>query len=165
MGMLGQNGVLAMVQPAGFLYNQNALGFRQAFLKQWRVRELLDFVSVRGMFKKGNVDPKIVVVIAEATRTEPDSRILHAVFRRNGRATAEQGFDIDYYDVHWIRNADAETSRDVWRANLLGGARARALIERLRAFPTLGAHAEEKGWNAGEGYLGGKRTPLGMSHT
>jgi len=157
MAMLVQNGILAMVEPAGFLYNQNALDFRQSFLKRWRVRELLDFVSVRGMFKKGNADPKIVVVVAEATKPEPDSRILHAVFRRNGRATAEQGFDIDYYDLHWIRNADAEQSRDVWRANLLGGGRVRDLIERLRAFPTLGEHAAEKGWDAGEGYLGGEK--------
>ncbi len=157
MGMLAHNGVLAMVEPAGFLYNQNARGFRQGFLKQWRVRELLDFVSVRGMFKKGKADPKIVVVIAEATKSKADSRILHAVFRRNGRATAEQGFDIDYYDLHWIRNADAEQSRDVWRANLLGGNRARGLIERLRTFPTLEAHARQKGWDAGEGYLGGEK--------
>lgn len=157
MGVLAQGGVLAMVEPAGFLYNQNTRGFRQAFLKQWRVRELLDFVSVRGMFKKGNADPKIVVVIVEATKPQADDRILHAVFRRNGRATAEQGFDIDYYDLHWIRNADAEDSRDVWRANLLGGNRARDLIERLRTFRTLETHAKEKGWDAGEGYLGGEK--------
>ncbi|MGE0774757.1 MAG: class I SAM-dependent DNA methyltransferase [Sphingomonadaceae bacterium] len=157
MEMLAQNGILAMVEPAGFLYNQNALGFRQSFLKRWRVRELLDFVSVRGMFKKGNADPKIVVVITEASKPEPESRILHAVFRRNGRATAEQGFDIDYYDLHWIRNADAEQSRDVWRANLLGGNRARDLIERLRTYPTLEAHARRNGWDAGEGYLGGEK--------
>lgn len=157
MGMLAQNGVLAMVEPAGFLYNQNARGFRQTFLKRWRVRELLDFVSVRGMFKKGDADPKIVVVIAEATKPKAESRILHAVFRRNGRATAGQGFDIDYYDLYWMRNADAAESRDVWRANLLGGNRARDLIERLRTFPTLEAHAREKGWDAGEGYLGGEK--------
>lgn len=157
MEMLAQNGILAMVEPAGFLYNQNALGFRQSFLKRWRVRELLDFVSVRGMFKKGNADPKIVVVITEASKPEPESRILHAVFRRNGRAIAEQGFDIDYYDLHWIRNADAEQSRDVWRANLLGGNRARDLIERLRTYPTLEAHARRNGWDAGEGYLGGEK--------
>src|SRR3546814_1286428 len=84
---------------------------------------ILDFVSVRGLFKKGEADPKIVVVIAESEKPSPDGRLLHAVFRRNGRATAEQGFDIDYYDLHWLKNEDAERSRDVWRANLLGGSR------------------------------------------
>lgn len=157
MDMLVEHGVLAMVEPSGFLYNQNALAFRRTFLKRWRVRELLDFVSVRGMFKKGNADPKIVVVIAEADRPTDASRLLHAVFRRNGRATAEQGFDIDYYDLYWIQNSDAEQSRDIWRANLLGGGRVRDLIERLRSYPTLGDHATARGWDAGEGYFGGEK--------
>jgi N-6 DNA Methylase len=152
MELLDEGGMLAMVEPAGFLYNQNALPFRRTFFARWRVCEVLDFVSVRGMFKKGDADPKIVVVIAEADKPTPNTRLLHAVFRRNGRATAEQGFDIDYYDLHWIRNENAERSRDIWRANLLGGSRVRDLIERLRAFPTLRDYADNCGWDYGEGY-------------
>ena len=60
MEMLAEDGVLAMIQPAGFLYNQHAHPFRQNFFARWGVREILDFVSVRGMFKKVNADPKIV---------------------------------------------------------------------------------------------------------
>ena len=155
MGMLADGGVLAMVEPSGFLYNQHALSFRQAFFARWKIREILDLVSVRGLFKKGEADPKIVVVIAETGKPEPDGRLLHAVFRRNGRATAEQGFDIDYYDLHWLRTEDAERSRDIWRANLLGGSRARDLIERLRSFPTLRDLADKRGWDFGEGYIAG----------
>ena len=91
------------------------------FFTRWSVREILDFVSVRGLFKKVKADPKIVVVLAEAAKPVPDGRVLHGVFRRNGRATAEQGFDIDYYDLHWVRSDDAKESADVWRSNLLGG--------------------------------------------
>jgi hypothetical protein len=155
MEMLTPDGVLAMIEPSGFLYNQNALAFRQTFFTRWKTREILDFVSVRGLFKKGKVDPQIVVVIAQAAKPAPDSRLLHAVFRRNGRATAEQGFDIDNYDLHWLRNADAERSRDVWRANLLGGSRVRELIERLRGYPTLKDFAIKQGWDFGEGYIAG----------
>ncbi len=155
MAMLAPDGVLAMVEPAGFLYNQNALAFRKAFFRRWRVREILDFVSVRGLFKKGEADPKVVVVIAEAGKSAPDSRLLHAVFRRNGRATAEQGFDIDYYDLCWLRNSDAEQSSDVWRSNLLGGSRVRELVERLRAYPTLKDYAAKQNWDFGEGFIAG----------
>lgn len=157
MDMLQPGGILAMVEPAGFLYNQNSLSFRRSFFQRWRVRELLDFISVRGMFKKGNADPKVVVVIAEAAKPLPDSRLLHAVFRRSGRATAEQGFDIDYYDLNWVRNSDAERSRDLWRANLLGGGRFYDLIKRLRGYPTLEQYAIANGWDAGEGYFGGQK--------
>ena len=155
MEMLAPKGVLAMVEPAGFLYNQHTLPLRRTFFARWRVREILDFVSVRGLFKKGEADPKIVVVIAEADKPAPDNRLLHAVFRRNGRATAEQGFDIDYYDLHWLKNEDAERSRDVWRANLLGGSRVHDLIERLREYPTLKDFAAKRGWDFGEGYIAG----------
>src|SRR3546814_18741100 len=58
MEMLAPNGVLAMVEPAGFLYNQHALPLRRTFFARWRVKEILDFVSVRGLFKKGEADRK-----------------------------------------------------------------------------------------------------------
>ena len=153
--MLSPGGVLAMIEPSGFLYNQNAMAVRRTLFTRWKVREILDFVSVRGLFKKGDADPKIVVVIAEAIQPAPDNRLLHAVFRRNGRATAEQGFDIDYYDLHWLRNAEAERSRDVWRANLFGGNRVRDLIERLHGYPTLKDFATKRGWDFGEGFIAG----------
>lgn len=155
MELLAPGGVLAMVEPSGFLYNQNALAFRKSFFSRWRVREILDFVSVRGLFKKGEADPKIVVVIAEASKPSVDGRLLHAVFRRNGRATAEQGFDIDYYDLFWLRNADAERSWDIWRSNLLGGSRVRDFVERLRTFPTLKDYAAKQEWDFGEGFIAG----------
>lgn len=155
MELLADDGVLAMVEPSGFLYNQNALAFRQRFFSRWDVRELLDFVSVRGLFKKGDADPKVVIVIAEKRAPAAARKLLHAVFRRGGRAAAEQGFDIDHYDLHWVRSEDATTSRDVWRANLLGGSRVRSFIERLRTFPTLRDFARQRGWDFGEGFIAG----------
>lgn len=157
MELLQSNGILALVQPAGFLYNQNASSFRHGIFTRWDVREILDFVSARGLFKKGKADPQIVVAVVQATEPTTDGRILHAVFRRNGRATAEQGFDIDYYDLHWVRSDDARESADVWRSNLLGGGRVRDFIERLRQYPTLRDIATRLEWDFGEGYIAGGR--------
>jgi hypothetical protein len=157
MELLTPNGIVALVEPAGFLYNQNVALFRGGIFIRWNVREILDFVSVRGLFKKGEADPKIVVVLAEAGEPVADGRILHAVFRRNGRATAEQGFDIDYYDLHWVRNTEATESADIWRSNLLGGSRVRDLVERLRQYPTLREVATHHEWDFGEGYIAGKK--------
>ncbi|RWB26425.1 MAG: SAM-dependent methyltransferase [Mesorhizobium sp.] len=155
MDLLRPDGILALVEPAGFLYNQNVASFRRGIFARWSVREILDFVSVRGLFKKGEADPKIVVVLAEAAEPVADGRILHAVFRRNGRATAEQGFDIDYYDLHWVRSNDATESADMWRSNLLGGSRVRDFIKRLRQYPTLRDIATRQEWDFGEGYIAG----------
>ena len=157
MEILRPDGILALIEPAGFLYNQNAAAFRQTIFTRWSVREILDFVSVPGLFKKANVNPKVVVVLAEAKKPAVDGRILHRVFRRNGRATAEQGFDIDYYDLHWVRAEDARASDVTWKSNLLGGNRVRDFVERLRQYPTLRDIATRQGWNFGEGYIAGKK--------
>tara|TARA_R110001606_G_scaffold233942_1_gene381573 strand:+ start:67328 stop:70192 length:2865 start_codon:yes stop_codon:yes gene_type:complete len=154
MDMLAEGGILAMVSPAGFLYNQKALPFRNNFFETWRVREILDFVSVRGLFQ---ADPKVIVVISEKSPTNADAKILHAIFRRNGRAAAEQGFQIDRYDLNWMTNSEAKTRRDIWRANLLGGDRVCTFVERLRSFRTLRDVANERDWDFGEGFIAGKK--------
>nr|VFK01012.1 MAG: N-6 DNA Methylase [Candidatus Kentron sp. LFY] len=162
MRVLAEGGVLALLQPQGFLYNQNSHGFRRRFLERWDIREILDFISVRGLFQKGGSDTKVVVVVAEANESPPDRQILHATFRRSGRADAEQGFDIDYYDMHWLLRKLALTNDGVWRTDLLGGGRVLAFADRLKGFRTLGQYADDKGWEYGKGYIvgsSGKRKP------
>src|SRR3546814_13680312 len=58
MEMLAPNGVLAMVEPAGFLYNQPAFPFPRTFFCRLRGKEILGFVLVLRPFKKGGGGPK-----------------------------------------------------------------------------------------------------------
>jgi hypothetical protein len=162
MELIGLGGVLSMLQQYNLLYNPSSALVRRVFLSRWDVREILDFVSIRGLFQKGGADTKIVAVIAEAAEPPVDRKILHAVFRRGGRADGEQGFDIDYYDLHWMPRTLLleESGPEVWRSNLLGGARTFSLIKRLRQFPTLRDHAETKGWHVGEGFVEGAKGVL-----
>jgi hypothetical protein len=157
MKMLVSGGVLSMLQQYNFLYNQKSLEFRRNFIEQWDVREILDFISVRGLFQKGGADTKVVVVVAEAQESPPDRQILHATFRRSGRADAEQGFDIDYYDMHWLPRTLALTNDRVWRTNLVGGGRVLTFVEHLRRFPTLGQWASERKWASGPGFFFGSQ--------
>jgi len=157
MEMLEQGGVLALLQQYNFLYNQQSLKFRQKFIQRWDVREILDFISVRGLFHKGGGDTKVLVVVAEATESPKDRQILHATFRRSGRTDAEQGFDIDYYDMHWLSRELVLANDGVWRSDLVGGGRVLAFVDRLRKFRTLGQYATEQGWDYGEGFIEGNR--------
>jgi len=162
MEMLERGGVLSMLQQYNFLYNQQSLGFRQKFIKRWDVREILDFISVRGLFQKGDADTKVVVVVAEAQPAPAKREILHATFRRSGRADAEQGFDIDYYDMHWLPRKLALENDGVWRSDLLGGGRVLGFADKLKKYPTLSEFAAAKGWDYGEGYIvaeKGRRVP------
>jgi hypothetical protein len=157
MEMLAKGGVLSLLQQYNFLYNQQSLGFRRKFMERWDLREILDFISVRGLFQKGGADTKVVVVVAEANEPPRDRQILHATFRRSGRTDAEQGFDIDYYDMHRLPRALALSNDGVWRSNLVGGGRALGFVDRLRKFRTLGQHVDEQGWEAGVGFFFGSQ--------
>lgn len=155
MEMVEEGGVLSMLQQYNFLYNQRSLAFRQKFIEKWDVREILDFISIRGLFHKGGADTKVVVVVANADKPPKDRKILHATFRRSGRADAEQGFDIDYYDLHWIPRDIALSHDGIWRADLLGGARILSFVNRLKQFRTLKEYVEEQEWDYGEGFIFG----------
>jgi hypothetical protein len=157
MGMLAEFGTLSMLQQYNFLYNQKSLGFRRAFIEKWDVREILDFISVRGLFKKGGADTKVIVVVATATTPSPERELLHATFRRSGRADAEQGFDIDYYDLHWLPRDLALNNDGVWRADLLGGGRVLGFVDRLKTMRTIGQYTRKPGWDVGEGFIVGKK--------
>jgi hypothetical protein len=160
MEMVATGGVLSMLQQYNFLYNQKSLGFRRTFIGKWDVREILDFISVRGLFKKGGADTKVIVVVADATPPPGGRKILHATFRRSGRADAEQGFDIDYYDLHWLPRDLALTNDGVWRADLLGGGRVLGFVDRLKTIRTLGRYTAKPGWDIGEGFIVGKQGSL-----
>lgn len=155
MEMLAPGGVLSMLQQYNFLYNQKSLGFRQTFIGRWDVREILDFISVRGLFQKGGADTKVVVVVAEAQAPPPNRQILHATFRRTGRASAGQGFDIDYYDMHWLPRELVLSNDAVWRCDLLGGGRVLGFADRLKKYRTLKKLAVESRWEFGEGWIVG----------
>lgn len=155
MDCVAPGGVLCLLQQYNFLYNQQSLEFRRNFFQRWDVREILDFISVRGLFQAGGADTKVVVVVAEAKTPSDERQILHATFRRSGRAQAEQGFDIDYYDLHWLPRRLVLENDGVWRANLLGGGRALALADRLRKFRTIGQFASKMKWEVGEGFIFG----------
>ena len=157
MSMIAEGGALCLLQQYNFLYNQQSLGFRRKFIETWDVREVLDFISVRGLFHKGGADTKVVVVIAEASKAPQNRRILHATFRRSGRVDAEQGFDIDGYDLHWLPRELALDNDGVWRTDLFGGGRVLGYVDRLKKLRTLEMYAKERGWDYGEGFIEGGR--------
>ena len=137
MELLSEGGVISMIQPAGFLYNIKPENLRRRFFKENDVREILDFVSVRGLFSRagakgdrdgsGAADPKIIVLVAIAGKPDLSRKLLHGVSRRGGKAEAKQDFEIDYYDMHWLPRSSDFGDRRIWRAGLLGGNRVLSL--------------------------------------
>lgn len=158
MELLKTGGVLCLLQQYNLLYNQQPRDFRHAFFRRWDVREVLDFVSIRGLFQGGDADTKVIAILAEKNDPPADRQILHATFRRTGRVDAEQGFDLDYYDMHWLPRSVAIKKDGVWRSDLLGGGRVLDFAERLKTFRTINGYvAAQDGWDRGEGFIEGAR--------
>lgn len=159
MRLLRPGGILGMLQQYNLLYNEKP-EFRRRFLASWNVREVLDFVSVRGLFSK---DTKVIAIVAQAEAPQADGNVLHAVFRRTVRADASQRFDIDSYDLHRVPRfaISQDDSPDIWRSNLLGGSRTYAFVRRLRGMPSLRRHAMRMGWTFGEGFIEGRKGKSG----
>ncbi len=126
--LLEEGGVISMIQPAGFIYNLKPEAVRRQIFKKWDVREVLDFVSVRGLFSKGDADTKIIVLVALAGEPDPARKVLHAIFRRSGKADAEQRFDIDYYDLNWISRRNDLADQRTWRFRRIGRQRVGRLV-------------------------------------
>ena len=163
MEMVAKGGMLCMLQQYNFLYNQQSLDFRRRFISDWDVREVLDFISVEGLFKKAGVNTKVLVLVAEAAKPKENRKILHATFRKCGRTEAEQGFDIDYYDLHWLTRQLILSNDGVWRANHFGGGRVLMFVDRLKEFRTLRQYSKEQAWDFGEGFIEGGKGKSGVA--
>ncbi len=165
MNLLERGGVLSMIQQYNFLYNEQSAEFRKQFFSVWNVREVLDFISIDGLFKRSGKNTKVIVVVAEADPPDASRQILHATFRASNRTSAGQGFDLDYYDIHWFARDKALRNDLIWRSSLFGGGRVLDFANRLGEMRTLGDYAANNDWDFGEGFiLGSKGTTEASAH-
>ena len=81
------------MQPSGFLYNLQSHGFRSDIAKSGRIRAILDFTSVYGLYERANKQ-----TIAILAGDQASSEILHLTFRRTYRTAQRIGFELDHYD-------------------------------------------------------------------
>ncbi len=157
--MVEPRGRLCLIQPSGFLYNLQSHGFRSGIAKTGRIRAVLDFTSVRGLFE--GADPKVVAVLAGGTSSPWFS---HLTFRRTYKTAQRIGFELDHYDRHRLSMDEVARNPRAARANLLGGGRLATVAERLRRMRTLAEFVEEHGWLMGEGFIEGRSGKDGGDH-
>lgn len=150
--MLNPNGRLCLIQPSGFLYNLKSHGFRSGIAKSGRIRAVLDFTSVRGLYE--GADPKTIALLASDAVTPWFS---HLTFRRTYKTAERIGFELDHYDRHQLSVDEIVADPKAARANLLGGGRLTTVAARLRRMRTLSEFVEERGWLMGEGFIEGKK--------
>lgn len=133
--LLKESGIACLIQKDAFLYNLGPEDFRAVLFRNWRVPQILDFISVRHLFdsKKaggGKVDTKVVAVFIEATVPQEDEVITHVTFRKVSSVEKRLFFEVDAYDIHRVPVGVAASEPLIWKSNLLGGGR---LLETLHA--------------------------------
>ncbi len=150
--MLRPQGRLCLIQPSGFLYNLQSHPFRSGIAKTGRIRAVLDFTSVRGLYDR---DPKTIAVLAGDT-TSP--WLSHLTFRRTYKTAERMGFEVDHYDRHRLSVAQVVAETKAARANLLGGGRLAAVSARLGQMRTLADFVKQRDWLMGEGFIIGDKS-------
>src|SRR6266540_2600083 len=147
--LLGPEGTGCLILKDGFLYNLNAQNFRTAFLHTFQVPQILDFVSIRHLFKgKSNGKPsdaKVVAVFFENRPPDEKKTLLHATFRKVWSVQDQLGFELDAYDFHWLPRHVAREEPLVWKADLLGGGRLLSVYKQFAALRTLGGFLKDRG--------------------
>ncbi len=149
-------GKLCLIIPHGILYNYGTQRFRKHIFSSWHVEEVLDFISVRGLFSSADV--KVCALLIQNRLPDNEQPVTHITFRRTKNTREQLNFEIDHYDVHNIPRDLATDDRLIWRANLLGGARVFSIIQRLNQQRTLKEFVDSKeGWEFGEGFIAAKK--------
>ncbi|MFA4919411.1 MAG: N-6 DNA methylase [Thermodesulfovibrionales bacterium] len=153
--MCKKGGLLSLILPAGpFLYNKNSFEFRSHFLKEYHVKQVLDFTALSSvLFGKANV----AVAVVFAKKELPKSKHLsHITVRRTKPAKEKMYFELDHYDFHQIPYRAALYEKIVWKENLLGGGRLHQLISRFAPARSLGEYLrdreKEANWVIREGF-------------
>ena len=154
MRLLRTGGRLCVIQPAGFIYNENTTRYRNAFMAACRFEAVLDFSSIRNLYD--GADPKTVAIVVANETPGSAQRLHHLTFRRSFSVLARIAFELDHYDRHQVSAQLATDQPWIWRANLLGGGRLVQLATRLKEFRPLAEFIQEKGWDYGEGFIVGE---------
>lgn len=151
--MLTSDGHLCLIQPSSFLYNLKSHSFRRHIASTGRIKAILDFTSVRGLY--AGADPKTIAVLIGDVQ---GPQFAHLTFRRTFRTSQRIGFELDYYDRHRLSVNEVVNDPRAGRANLLGGGRLSSVASRLRQMRTLQQFVDEQGWLMREGFITGNKS-------
>ncbi|WP_428024305.1 HsdM family class I SAM-dependent methyltransferase [Arcobacter sp.] len=165
--LLKENAFIALVQPSGFLYNNNVEQFRKYLFKEFNLRQVIDFTGLNKLYDGSKKDkngikvpisvPSLVVCFENNNPNLEESEILHLTIRQTFESKEKLYFNLSYYDFHWLNYSSAIENKYIWKCNLLGGSRTIDVVNRLDTYRKLGQYLEEKihesGWIYLEGFM------------
>ena len=137
--LLKRNGDVAMLQPAPPLLYQRAgkaIELRQKLFTTFTVGEITNLSAIRRDIFTEAIGPACIIMFRKEPPKPGD--LIHYFYPRPLRDG--QGLHrlvIEPHDVNQVTHQEAANEQLVWSVLAIGGRRGLALIERLRACPTL----------------------------
>jgi len=164
--LLAADGRIAMIQSANsLLFNGSptARRFRQQIFCGITFEEIYNLSALRHrVFKsknhteKGSVSPACLVV-ASADRPPVDHKIRYVSPKRLKPLVDDYTIVIEPQDYVLVTQHDAVSDESVWSASMWGTPRDRALLRKLRSYPTLASHEGDENFHKRQGIILGDR--------
>ncbi len=140
--LIKDDGLQCLILPSSaILYNDGAMNYRNHFLKNYFVPQIVDFTHLReSLFKRKNKTKgeksnkgRVAVSAFFAKKQKPDSQsqILHIISHRTANEENKLFFVFDTYDFHFVPQEVALTQKYIWKANLVGGGRLKWIVNRV----------------------------------
>lgn len=149
---------VCMIIPASILiYDKASLGYRKRLFTKYTVHKIFDFTHLRRDLFHKTADTPVLAILLDNNPAIKQA-IEHTVVKRMLSSEKKIGFEIDYYDRHYVSLSDAcdEDKSFIWKTNLLGGGRLFNLIYRLSLLRTLEEFIDiQPDWCHVRGFEGG----------
>lgn len=163
LSYLKESGLLCLIiKSSGLLYNSSSDKYKKMLFSNFNVIQLLDFTALarnKSLWDNG-ADVASAAIFIRNEKPNFKNNILHLTFRRT-KATKERiVFEIDDYDLHFVNRQTAIENSFIWKNNLLGGGRIKALIEKVQSFTSFNNYLEENNCSLEEGFEIGSKEKL-----
>ena len=137
---LSPSGKICMIlKSSGLLYNTTAAAFRKMLFSHYQVVKILDFTALarNKVLWDNGADVDTLALFLRNDLPDVTRNILHLTFRRTKAIKERIRFDIDDYDCHYVNQHEAVNNPYVWKIDLLGGGRIKAIMDKFSQLPKL----------------------------
>mgnify|MGYP000293536906 CR=1 FL=1 len=152
--LIKEDAYISMIQPSGFLYNNQAEDFRKYLLFNFNLRQVIDFSGLSKLYdgsKKDKNGKKVSIVVPTSVvcfkKNKPninDSEVLHLTVRESFESKEKIYFNLSYYDFHWISYKEALENKYIWKCNLVGGSRVVDIVNKFNQYAKFKDYVKEK---------------------
>lgn len=153
---LKEKGLLCLIiKASGLLYNTTSGPYKKLLFSNFNIVQVLDFTALarNKALWDNEADVACAAIFLKNEKPNFEKNILHLTFKRT-KATRERiAFEIDDYDLHFITRQSAIDNYSVWKNNLLGGGRIRALVDKFSEHQNVQEYFDNNSLVAAEGFI------------